>query len=162
MNAPAIPLQDFDEEMATTHRLLERVPSERGEWKPHEKSFPLGHLAQLISRMPAWITSCLREPGLDLASGGAYTFEPTEKLMAEFDRNVTSARAALESVTGAALDEEWALRRGDQVLFSVPRGVVTRQTLRHLVHHRGQLSVYLRLLDVPLPQIYGPTADSPW
>jgi uncharacterized damage-inducible protein DinB len=162
MTAPAIPLAEFDLEMASTRRLLERVPGERGEWKPHEKSFPLGHLAQLISWMPGWITRTLREPSIDLAGSAGYSLQPTDLLLAEFDRNVTAAREALAEVTGAALEEPWSLRMGERVLFTAPRGVTARGHLNHLIHHRGQLTVYLRLVDVPLPQVYGPTADERW
>lgn len=162
MSAPAIPLNEFDQEMASTRRLLERVPTEKGPWKPHEKSFALGHLAQLISSMPGWIASTLREPHIDLAAGSGYSFEPTEKLLGDFDRNVEEARKALAAVVGPELDATWSLKHGEQVLFSGPRGEVVRGHLNHLIHHRGQLSVYLRLIDVPLPQIYGPTADEPW
>jgi uncharacterized damage-inducible protein DinB len=162
MNAPAIPLKEFDQEMASARKLLERVPTEKGRWKPHEKSFPLGHLAQLVSTMPGWITRSLREPHIDLAGGGGYSFEPTEALLSEFDRNVKEAREALASVVGDALDVTWSLKHGERVLFSAPRGEVVRGHLNHLIHHRGQLTVYLRLVDVPLPQIYGPTADEPW
>ena len=162
MTAPAIPLAEFDLEMATTRRLLERVPGERGEWKPHEKSFPLGHLAQLITWMPSWITRTLREPSINLAGGAGYSFQPTDYLLAEFDGNVRAAREALAEVTGAALEEPWSLMMGERVLFTAPRGVTTRGHLNHLIHHRGQLTVYLRLVDVPLPQVYGPTADERW
>jgi uncharacterized damage-inducible protein DinB len=162
MSLPAIPLEEFDKEMASTRRLLERVPTEKGRWKPHEKSFPLGHLTQLISWMPGWITTTLREPHIDLATAGGYTFEPTDALLRIFDRNVQQAREALGSVVGPPLREPWSLRRGEQVLFTAPRGEVVREHLNHLIHHRGQLTVYLRLVDVPLPQTYGPTADEPW
>ena len=159
---PVIPIKEFDTEMSTTRRLLERVPSDRGEWKPHQKSFALGHLAQLVAMMPGWITSILHDPFIDLAAGGGYSFEPTEKLLAIFDQNVAGARKALEEVTGAKLNEPWSLKHGETVLFTSPRGEVARQTLNHLIHHRGQLTVYLRLIDVPLPSIYGPTADERW
>ena len=162
MSLPAIPLQEFEKEMASTRKLLERVPTEKGRWKPHEKSFALGHLTQLISLMPDWITRTLREPHLDLAAAGGYSFEPTEVLLRGFDRNVQQAREALASVVGPALHEPWSLRRGEQVLFTAARGDVARENLNHLIHHRGQLTVYLRLVDVPLPQIYGPSADEPW
>ncbi|HEX5437331.1 MAG TPA: hypothetical protein VFW98_09225 [Gemmatimonadaceae bacterium] len=162
MTAPAIPLSEFDQEMASTRRLLERVPSTQGAWKPHEKSFALGALAQLVSWMPGWIATSLREPYIDLAKGAGYSLEPTETLLRDFDINVSEAHDALGSVTGAALDAPWSLRHGEQVLFTAPRGEVARQHLRHLVHHRGQLTVYLRLLNVPLPSIYGPTADERW
>ena len=162
MTAPAIPLEEFDQEMAATRRLLERVPSDRGTWKPHEKSFSLAHLAQLVSWMPGWIARTLREPHIDLAGGVGYSNETTETLLAGFDRNVADARAALSEVTGAALDEPWSLRAGERVLMTSPRGETARQHLNHLIHHRGQLTVYLRLVDVPLPSIYGPTADERW
>ena len=162
MTAPAIPLKEFDQEMASTRRLLERVPSDKAKWKPHEKSFPLGHLAQLISWMPGWITTTLHEPHIDLGKSGGYSFEPTDVLVQEFDKNVTSAREALASVVGAALDEPWSLKRGETVLFTAPRGETVRGHLNHLIHHRGQLTVYVRLVDVPLPMIYGPTADERW
>jgi len=162
MPAPAIPLPEFDQEMASTRKLLERVPGEKGTWKPHEKSFALGHLAQLVSWMPGWIASSLRQPHIDLAESSGYSFEPTETLLREFDRNVRKAREALASVKGTELGEPWSLQHGEQVLFTAARGEVVRQHLNHLIHHRGQLTVYLRLVDVPLPQIYGPTADEKW
>lgn len=162
MGAPVFPISEFDTEMATTRRLLERVPEEKGEWKPHEKSFPLGHLAQLVARMPAWFPFILNETELDLSRGPGYSFEPTSVLLEEFDRGVNAAREALGRVTGEELDVSWSLTMGDQVLSTQPRGEVARETLRHLAHHRGQLTVYLRLLDVPIPSIYGPTADEGW
>jgi uncharacterized damage-inducible protein DinB len=158
----AIPVEEFSQEMATTRRLLERVPSDKGQWRPHPKSFPLGHLAQLVARMPGWITATLRHSTLDLASGSGYTFEATEALLAVFDQNVKEAEAALRAVVNDALDEPWSLTHGDRVLLTLSKGDITRQTLNHLIHHRGQLTVYLRLLDVPIPSIYGPTADEPW
>lgn len=158
----AIPLAEFDQEMATTRRLLERVPDDKGSWKPHPKSFPLAHLGQLVAGMPGWITRTLREPSIDLATGPRYSMETTATLLAEFDRNVKSAREALASVTDAQLDEPWSLTMGDKVLMTTPRGPTARQHLNHLIHHRGQLSVYLRELDVPIPSIYGPTADEGW
>lgn len=155
-------LPEFDGEMATTRRLLERVPSDRGAWKPHPKSFPLGHLAELVSWMPGWITNALQETELDLASAPSYTLETTETLLAMFDKNVEEARAAITSATDEDMAVMWSLKHGDQVLFSAPRGAVVRQTISHLIHHRGQLTVYLRLNDVPIPSIYGPTADEGW
>lgn len=152
-------LPEFDLEMATTRRVIERVPSDRSMWKPHEKSFALGHLAQLVAWMPGWITNTLSETSLDLGSGGAYSFEKTEALLATFDKNVGESRAAIASAKDADLQVEWSLTRGDMVLWTAPRAVVVRSHVNHLIHHRGQLTVYLRLLDVPVPSIYGPTAD---
>lgn len=152
-------LPEFEQEMATTRRLLERVPGEKGPWKPHPKSFALGHLAQLVSWMPGWIANTLREPALDLLTARGYSLEPTETLLEDFDQNVRDARAALEASKDADFDLPWSLKRGDMVLFSAPRATVVRTHINHLIHHRGQLSVYLRLIDVPVPSIYGPTAD---
>ena len=156
-------LPEFDEEMKITRRLLERVPSDQGAWKPHEKSFPLGHLAQLVARMPGWMTAMIEHAELDLAAGGpGYTLETTATLLGVFDQNVREGRAALAAATDAQLAEPWSLKMGPQVLFTMPRRAVIRQTINHLVHHRGQLTVYLRLRDVPIPSIYGPTADEKW
>ncbi|MDQ4079951.1 MAG: DinB family protein [Gemmatimonadota bacterium] len=152
-------LSEFDQEMATTRRLLERVPSDKATWKPHAKSFPLGHLAQLVARMPGWIANTLRETSLDLATAPGYSFEPTEALLKEFDANVRDAREALSASQDADYNARWSLKHGDRVLWAAPRGQVVRNHVNHLIHHRGQLTVYLRLNDVPLPPLYGPTAD---
>lgn len=155
-------LPEFDQEMATTRKALERVPTDKGAWKPHPKSFPLGHLAQLISGMPGWITSIATQTALDLSSAEPYSLQSTETLLEKFDRNVAEARDAIARLKDEDLSVLWSLTRGDQVLFSVPRGPNIRSTVNHLIHHRGQLTVYLRLIDVPVPSIYGPTADEPW
>ena len=152
-------LPEFDQEMAGTRRVLERVPGDKGEWKPHPKSFPLGHLAQLVSWMPGWIAYTLRQPALDLAKAGGYSQEATETLLRAFDANVKEGREALVSTPDAAWAETWKLTRGDMVLWSAPRTVVVRNHINHLIHHRAQLGVYLRLNDLPVPSLYGPTAD---
>jgi len=159
MSIAASLLPEFDQEMATTRRLLERVPSDRGQWKPHPKSFALGHLAQLVSWMPGWIANTMRHTDLNLATAPGYSFETTETLLAGFDQNVREAREALRSSQDSDFAIPWSLKRGDQVLFTAPRGSVVRMHISHLSHHRGQLTVYLRLIDVPIPSIYGPTAD---
>lgn len=155
-------LPEFDQEMRTTRTLLERVPDAEGAWKPHPKSFSLGHLAQLISWMPGWITLAVRDDRLDLSGAPPYSLESTQTLLEQFDRNVAQAREALASVSDDELVKPWSLTHGSVVLMTLPKGDVVRQNISHLVHHRGQLSVYLRLVDVPLPPIYGPTADSSW
>ena len=152
-------LPELDQEMPVTRRVLERVPSEKGEWRPHPKSFPIAHLAQLVAGMPGWLTNIVRETELDLARGGGYTFEKTETLLRTFDKVVAEAREAIAATRDQDYDVDWSLKMGPQVLFTAPRRVVVRQTINHLVHHRGQLTVYLRLLDIPVPSIYGPTAD---
>lgn len=152
-------LPEFDQEMASTRRVLERVPGDKAEWKPHPKSFALGHLAQLVSWMPGWIATTLNQTSLDLAQAGGYSFEKTDTLLAGFDKSVREARAALTASRDADFAVPWSLKHGERVLFTAPRGTVVRQHISHLSHHRGQLTVYLRLLDVPVPSIYGPTAD---
>lgn len=156
------PLPEFDEEMRVTRRLLERVPSDRGEWRPHPRSFPMGHLAQLVARMPGWLPPILREPHIDLATAPGYSFEPTETLLAEFDAGVREARAALAATSPADLEGDWSLRHGENVLFTQQRAAVVRQHMSHMVHHRAQLGLYLRLNEIPVPCMYGPTADEGW
>ena len=153
---------EFDQEMATTRKALERVPSDKGAWKPHPKSFSIGHLAQLISGMPGWITNMVTTTELDLSKQSGYSLESTETLVARFDKLVDEARAALLAAQEPDFDVPWSLKMGDRVLLTMPRGANIRSTLNHLIHHRGQLSVYLRLVDVPVPSMYGPTADEPW
>ena len=155
-------LSELEVEMPVTRRLLERVPSDKGAWKPHEKSFSLGHLAQLVARMPGWLTMTMKQNVLDLSSGQPYSLEKTETLLAEFDRNVKEAVDVVGKAKDADFIVPWSLKSGDRVFFTLPRIAVMRQNINHLVHHRGQLSVYLRLQNVPLPSIYGPTADEKW
>ena len=152
-------IPEFEQEMKSTRRALERVPGDKGQWRPHPKSFPLGHLAQLVSWMPGWIAQTLKEPQLDLAAGPRYTFEPTEKLLEGFDANVKAAREALNAANDADFPKPWSLTFSGRVVFTAPRKDVVRQHISHLVHHRAQLTVYLRLLDIPVPSVYGPTAD---
>ena len=152
-------LPEIDQEMTTTRRLLERVPSDKGQWKPHPKSFALGHLAQLVAWMPGWIANALRTTELNLAGTPGYSFETTETLVGMFDKNVRETREALKAAQDAHFAVSWSLKHGDRVLFTCSRAEIVRQTISHLAHHRGQLTVYLRMLDVPIPPIYGPTAD---
>ncbi len=152
-------LPEFEQEMKTTRRVLERVPDGKFQWKPHPKSFAFGHLAQLVSWMPGWIGQTLRHPSLDLATAGGYSFETTAKLLQGFDQGVRESREALQAAKDADFAATWSLKMGDRVLFSAPKGIVVRQHISHLVHHRAQLGVYLRLNDVPVPAMYGPTAD---
>ncbi|MFL5501012.1 MAG: DinB family protein [Gemmatimonadaceae bacterium] len=154
-------LPEFDQEMASTRRVIERVPTDKGQFKPHPKSFSLAHLTQLVCGMPGWITNAVTQTSLDLSGYPGYSNERTEDLLKTFDRNVKEARQAIAAAKDADYSVNWSLKRGDQVFFTAPRAVIVRQTINHLVHHRGQLTVYLRLIDVPVPSIYGPTADEP-
>lgn len=159
-------LPEFDHEMANTRRLLEVVPAADAEWRPHAKSFSLGELAAHIATLPMWGRVTLQQPELDLgspanASLDRVRFATAAELLEQFDRHVREAREALASTSDAAMGETWTLKNGGTTVFALPRAAVLRGfVLSHMIHHRGQLSVYLRLRDVPLPALYGPTADS--
>ena len=158
-------LPEFDAEMATTRRLLERVPEDRAAFTPHAKSTPLGKLAVHIAQLPWFVTVTTQGTEYDMAPGGKPAFvtppfESTAKLLELFDANVSQARSSLESVSDADAGATWALKAGGHTLAAMPRSTMWRtMCVNHIIHHRGQLSVYLRLNDVPLPSIYGPTAD---
>ena len=156
-------LPEFDREMTTTRKVLERVPEDKFDWKPHEKSFSIGALAAHVAALPTWGTETLARSDKDIA-GAQPPLAPASKgeLMATFDRNVAATRSALAGKTDAELLATWTLTRRGKAIFSMPKTTVLRSfVLSHLIHHRGQLSVYLRLLDVPVPSIYGPSADEP-
>ena len=155
-------LQELEQEAPTTRRVLERVPEDQLGWKPHEKSMTLGRLAAHVAELPELILPALTQDEFDFGSGDFKPFEPqsTAGLLEKFDRNIEAAAGLLEKQPDDRMGEKWKLRSGDHVLFEMPRAAVVRFVgLNHVVHHRGQLSVYLRLLDVPLPSIYGPSAD---
>jgi uncharacterized damage-inducible protein DinB len=161
-------LPEFDQEMTITRTVLERVPDGegQGEWRPHPKSFPMAHLAQLCAGMPSWVTMVLRQTEVDIAPkdrppGSGYTIEKTATLLATFDKNVTDARAALIGFPDEAFDVEWTMKAAGQVVSRMSRYLMLRTgVLNHLVHHRAQLGVYLRLVNEPVPSMYGPTADT--
>ncbi|HEX7045840.1 MAG TPA: DinB family protein [Burkholderiales bacterium] len=155
-------LPEFDQEMASTRRVIERVPDDDPNWKPHPKSFSIAHLAQLLSWLPGWIGQTLTSTELDLASGGGYSNESTQTLLDTFDENVRMSREAILAAKDSDYDVPWSLKLNGQVLMTMPRGAVVRQHISHLSHHRGQMTVYLRLRDIPVPSIYGPTADESW
>jgi uncharacterized damage-inducible protein DinB len=153
---------ELQHEAKATRRLLERVPEGSFGWKPHEKSMSLGRLAGHVAELPELVLPALTQPELDFAAGEFKPFEPqtTAGLLEKFDRNISAAVEALQRQPDDRMGEPWKLRSGGRVLFEMPRAMVVRFVgLNHVVHHRGQLSVYLRLLDVPLPSIYGPSAD---
>ena len=154
-------LPEFDHEMTITRKLLERVPDDQFGWKPHQKSFSLGQLAQHVATIPLWGGMTLSQAEFDLAGGPQPSpLKNRAEVLASFDDHVRDTRAALVGRTDAELMAPWALKRGDHVIFSMPRASVWRGfVLSHLIHHRGQLSVYLRMQDVPLPSMYGPSAD---
>jgi len=157
-------LPEYDHELATTRRLLERVPDAEFGWKPHAKSMTLGQLAGHVANIPFWLSATLNAPFYDVSVGDKETtLEPPasrEVLLKAFDEKVSQARASLAKATDAEMMAPWALKSGGHEIFSMPRVSAIRSfVMNHLIHHRGQLSVYLRLKDVPLPPMYGPTAD---
>lgn len=155
-------LPELDQEMATTRKLLERVPDDRLGWKPHEKSMSLGRLATHVAELPGFAALILNGESLDLGGPG-YTpknLSSHQEMLDELDANVRTARELIEKAENESLMQPWTLRKGGQVVFTLPRMAVLRAMLfSHIIHHRGQLSVYLRLNDVPVPSIYGPSAD---
>lgn len=157
-------LPEFDHEMATTRRLLERVPEAELAWKPHDKSMTLGQLSGHLANLPMWCSAVLSATFFDVAAGGeeVRSKDPASRaaLLEDFDRKVAAARASLAQVTDPDMMVPWSLKQGDHVIFTLPRISAIRSfVMNHSIHHRGQLTVYLRLKDVPLPPIYGPTAD---
>ncbi|HET7436097.1 MAG TPA: DinB family protein [Thermoanaerobaculia bacterium] len=155
-------LIEFDHEMATTRRLLERVPEDRADYRPHPKSFNLGDLAEHVAQLPYWGVLTVTGTELDLASANfpARRFEGTARLLEKLDANVAKAREAIGGASDDDLRVTWTLKRGGNTLLAMPRARILRTfMLNHHIHHRGQLSVYMRELDVPLPPMYGPTAD---
>jgi uncharacterized damage-inducible protein DinB len=152
---------EFDREIKTTRKLLERVPMDKSTWAPHEKSMPLGRLASHIAEMPSWVTGTVQLEFMDIdANYKPWTAASRDELLSKFDSYAAEAGKALSGVSDEALGKRWALRMGGQELFAGPREEVIRTLiLNHIIHHRGQLSVYLRLLDIPVPSIYGPSAD---
>jgi len=154
-------LAEFDHEMKTSRTVIERVPETKFAWKPHEKSMSAGRLASHIAEMPAWATTSIAQDSLDL-SGDYKPYEAAsrEELLSLFDKNVADARAAIAGCNDETFMKSWALMRGGKTLMSMPKIAVVRSfVLNHVIHHRGQLSVYLRELNVPVPSIYGPSAD---
>jgi uncharacterized damage-inducible protein DinB len=156
-------LPEYDHEMATTRRLLDRVPEAEFAWKPHDKSMSLGQLAGHLANIPTWCSWVLDAAEFDLATApDRRPRQPASRaaLLQEFDAKVAAARTSLLPRTDAEFLTPWTLRHGSHEIFTLPRISAIRSfVMNHSIHHRGQLSVYLRLKDVPLPSMYGPTAD---
>ncbi len=158
-------LAELDQETPKTRKMLERVPEAKLDWKPHDKSMPLGRLATHLAELPGWAETILVQDEIDLAPPGAPPYQPVvlesvSEMVKLFDTNVEKLRGLLCSTSDADFMKPWTLKMGGQALFTAPRVGVARDMLfNHVYHHRGQLSVFLRLADVPVPQTYGPTAD---
>lgn len=159
-------LEDLESESPRTMRVLENIPEGRDDWKPHEKSMPLGRLANLVATMPSWVGFIVDRDELDVVPpAGQSAMPPPARtradLIAAHQKAMETAREALRKASDEQLAQPWKLLAGGKVVAEDPRHVVLRETLLHQAHHRGQLTVYLRLNDAPVPSVYGPTADDP-
>lgn len=149
-------------EAANTRKILERVPSEKNDWKPHAKSMSLGRLATHVAEIPSWVTTALATDELDFAKSPyeSHVAASREELLGILDKNLAEGIQTLENTDEAEYEKMWSMRNGEQVYFTLPKKVVLRTfAYSHNFHHRAQLGVYLRLLDVAVPGMYGPTAD---
>jgi uncharacterized damage-inducible protein DinB len=158
-------LPEFDHEMANTRKTLERVPDEKFGWKPHEKSMAMGILATHIASLPGWVVQTMKQQSLDLAPEGGEPFKlpeanTTKEVLQLFDQSVSAARAVIADASDEEMLKPWSLLMTGKTIFTMPRaGVLRSFVISHGIHHRAQLGVYLRLNDVPVPSIYGPSAD---
>ncbi len=158
-------LPEFDQEMQNTRKTLERCPDEKWNWKPHDKSGTVGWLAIHVATMVGWLPMTINTEELDYAPVGGPAFElpkiaNRKELLAEFDKNVAESRTALSKVSDAEMMKNWKLLAGGQEIFTMPRAACIRgMVMNHLIHHRAQLTVYYRLLGIPVPGLYGPSAD---
>ena len=158
-------LPEFDQEMASTRKTLERVPDDKLGWKPHDKSMPLGRLAGHVAELSGWAVDVIGKDVLDFSPPGGEPMKPlipTSKkhLLEEFDKMVPAARAAIAGASDEHLMKNWKLMNAGQLFLEMPRIAVLRSfVFNHVIHHRAQLGVYLRLNDVPVPSVYGPSAD---
>jgi uncharacterized damage-inducible protein DinB len=158
-------LPEFDQEMANTRKALERLPEDKLQWKPDPKSMTLGRLAGHVAEMPTWATMTITTESLDINPGGKRAFEAMtatsrEQVLAAFDKSVAEARKAIDGVSDQALMQNWRLLADGHEILSMPRVAVLRSlAMNHMIHHRGQLTVYYRLAGVAVPGMYGPSAD---
>jgi uncharacterized damage-inducible protein DinB len=156
-------LAELEREAAGSRRVLERIPEGRDDWKPHEKSMELGYLAGLVATIPSWAAAIITQDELDLGAPGEYQtkgYATNRELLEAFDAALDRAREALANTTDEHLMTPWRLLVQGQVVMEQPRYVAIRDSsFNHLAHHRGQLTVYLRLNEIPVPSLYGPTAD---
>ncbi|HZS07863.1 MAG TPA: DinB family protein [Blastocatellia bacterium] len=158
-------LPEFDQEMANTRRTLERVPEDKFDWKPHEKSTAMGGLATHLANLPSWVVYAIERDSLDIAPPGEPPLRlppanSRNEILEAFDRNIAAARAAIAGASDEHLLKPWSLLSGGRTVLTLPRIAVLRSfVMNHTIHHRAQLGVYLRLNDVPVPSLYGPSAD---
>ena len=154
-------LKEQEQEAVTTRKMLARVPDDKFDWQPHEKSMTIRRLATHIAELPTWITMTLNTDELDFAKGDykPVIINTTSELLDHFEKSLADGRASLTKATEDQLELPWTLRNGDTILSTSSKGEVIRMSFSQIVHHRAQLGVYLRLLHVPIPGSYGPSAD---
>jgi uncharacterized damage-inducible protein DinB len=155
----AVFLKELETEAAASRKCLERIPESLFTWKPHGKSMTMGYLALLVAEIPKWIYTMIELSEIDFATFQHLEPKTTADLVNHFNENLENARKALQGVSGEALDEPFYLKNQGQVLFTSPKKENIGSSVNHLVHHRGQLTVYMRLNDIAVPSIYGPSAD---
>jgi uncharacterized damage-inducible protein DinB len=158
-------LPEFDQEMTTARKTLERIPEDKLSWKPHEKSMPLGRLAGHVAELAGWAVPTIDQDFLDFMPPGQPPFQPTiatsrQQVLEIFDKNRDESRRAIAGASDEHLMKSWSLKRAGQTIMTMPRVSVLRSfCINHIIHHRAQLGVYLRLNDIPVPSVYGPSAD---
>ncbi len=152
-------LQELEAETTSTRKCLERIPESLFSWKPHEKSMNMGYLTLLVAEIPKWITDTIEKSVIDFATFKHFQPKNTSELVSHFDDNINEARNALQNVTNEELSGLFYLKNNGVELFSLPKDETISSTINHWVHHRGQLTVYMRLNNIPVPSIYGPSAD---
>jgi uncharacterized damage-inducible protein DinB len=152
-------LKELEAESTASRKCLERIPESLFDWKPHEKSMTMGYLALLVAEIPKWITWMLEKSEIDFATFEHFKPKNTSELVSHFDENIQGAKNALQHVSNEELSEPFFLKNKGQILFSSPKKDNIGSSINHMVHHRGQLTVYMRLNNIPVPSIYGPSAD---
>jgi uncharacterized damage-inducible protein DinB len=153
-------LPEYDMEMANTRKTLERVPNDKLGWKPHDKSMSMGQLAIHLAELAAWGGDTMKSDSFDVAGYQPANIDSSQKIVGAFDKNVAATRAALSATSDADFMKTWTLKNGTETIFAMPRVAVFRgMIMNHIIHHRAQLGVYLRLNNLPVPALYGPSAD---
>lgn len=154
-------LKELEQGALTTRKMLQRVPADKFSWQPHKKSMTVKQLATHIAELPGWVTMAIKTDGLDFAEN---PYKPvdvntTEELLAYFEKSLADGRSELKEENEHLLDKDWTLRNGQQIYSVEPKADVIRMSINQIIHHRAQLGVYLRLLDIPIPGSFGPSAD---
>ena len=154
-------LKELEAEAIATRKCLEVIPENLFDWKPHERSMNLGYLSLLVAAIPKWITIMIEESEIDFATFESREPKNTAELVKYFDENLAGAKKALQNLSDETLAESFNLKNNGQIVFTASKKDQIGETINHLVHHRGQLTVFMRLKDIPVPSIYGPSADNP-